>query len=152
MTILHTNKSTSLVNHVSSSSTIRDLSGNIACFFVIGKNTTWIIDSGATDHMVCSPSLLTESSSVKNCTIQLPNGTRAIVTHVGSVTFSPYLILTNVLCVPSFHLNLISINKLVYNSHYLATFTHNAYVIQDQHSRKMIGMGTERGGMYYLDA
>ena len=40
-------------------------------------NTDWIIDTGAIDHMV-------HSISVSNTYVYLPNGERALVTHVGT--------------------------------------------------------------------
>ncbi|XP_073307117.1 uncharacterized protein [Primulina huaijiensis] len=49
------------------------------------------------------------------------------------------------------HLNLISISKLVHCPEYVATFTDTACMLQDQRSGKMIGTGTELGGLYYLD-
>ena len=76
----------------------------------------WIIDSGATDHMVHSISYLTKITSVAHISVKLPNGESVLVTHVGQVQLSCDLVLDNVLCVPSFSFNLISIGKL---THYL---------------------------------
>lgn len=100
--------------------------------------------------MVYSANLLTTKSIITNRKVHLPNGATASVTHIGSIHFADF-VLQNVLCVPSFKLNLISISKLVLDSQCLATFTNNTCVLQDQRSGKMIGMGTERGGLYYLD-
>ncbi|KAA8521039.1 hypothetical protein F0562_011808 [Nyssa sinensis] len=72
----------------------------------------WILDSGATDHMVCTPAALTHFTPVHGRTVQLPNGSYATVTHVGSIVFSLDLILKNVLCVPTFYFNLISVRQL----------------------------------------
>ena len=44
--------------------------------------------------------------------VQLPNGELAQVTHIGTVVLSSSLILKNVLCVPSFSFNLLSISSL----------------------------------------
>ena len=76
----------------------------------------WIIDSGATDHMVHSISYLTKITLVAHISVKLPNGESVLVTLVGQVQLSCDLILGNVLCVPSFSFNLISIGKL---THYL---------------------------------
>ena len=45
----------------------------------------WIIDSGATDHMVHSISYLTKITSVAHISVKLPNGESILVTHVGQV-------------------------------------------------------------------
>ena len=45
----------------------------------------WIIDSGATDHMVHSVSYLTKITSVGHISVKLPNGKSVLVTHVGQV-------------------------------------------------------------------
>ena len=44
--------------------------------------------------------------------VRLPNGDMVKVTHVGTVQVSAFLLLDNVLCIPSFSFNLIFISKL----------------------------------------
>ena len=73
----------------------------------------WVIDIGATDHMVHSITCFTTITATLNTFVNLPNGEVAPVTHVGIVKISKYLILHNVLCVPSFSFNLISVSQLV---------------------------------------
>ena len=46
---------------------------------------TWIIDTGATDHIVYSVDLLTSITVISHTMVQLHIGEVAIVTHVGSV-------------------------------------------------------------------
>ena len=65
-------------------------------------STAWVIDTSATDHIVCSVHLLTTVTANTMSIVQLPNGETALVTHVGTVTLSSSLILHNVLYVPSF--------------------------------------------------
>ena len=59
--------------------------------------------------MVQSVAQLTTITSLVHTFVYLPNGEQALVTHVGTVTvhISSSLILTDVLCVPSFTFNLI---------------------------------------------
>lgn len=71
----------------------------------------WIIDTGATDHMVHSQSSLSHVVSTISSTVKLPNGHSAAVTHIGHVQISPTLTL-NVLCVSSFDFNLILVSQL----------------------------------------
>ena len=70
---------------------------------------TWVIDTGATEHIMHSVHLLSEFIAV-SCVVKLPNGETAMVTHIGSITLSSNLILHNVLCVPSFSFNLLSVS------------------------------------------
>lgn len=89
------------------------------------KSTEWIIDSGAADHMVHSISLLIKITSVAHVFVSLPNEESILVTHVGQVQLSYDLVLDNVLCVPSFSFNLISIGKLTHHLmllHFLVAF------------------------------
>jgi len=72
----------------------------------------WIIDTSATDHMVGSISFLTTITIVVSTQVKLPNGQFAAVTHIGTVQISNDLILTDVLCIPSFSFNLLSASKL----------------------------------------
>uniref|UniRef100_A0A2N9GWN9 Uncharacterized protein n=1 Tax=Fagus sylvatica TaxID=28930 RepID=A0A2N9GWN9_FAGSY len=84
--------------------------------------------SGVTDHMIHSITLFTTISSVLHTNVELPNGEFALVTHIGTVKLSNSLTLTNVLCVPSFSFNL----------------------IPDLVRWRTIGMGEEKGGLYFL--
>ena len=79
------------------------------------KSNDWIIDIEAIDHMVHSVSQHTSITSIVQSCIYLPNGEEALVTHIGTMQISSTLILTGVLCVPSFSFNLISVSKLTKN-------------------------------------
>ena len=73
---------------------------------------TWIIDTGATDHIVYSVSLLTSITAISHSMVQLPNGESAVVTHVGTIQLSSHITLTNVLCVLSFSFNLLPVSSM----------------------------------------
>ena len=75
----------------------------------------WILDSGATDHMVHSIHFFTSITSSAQISVSLPNGDMVKVTHIGIVQVSATLTLENVICIPSFSFNLISISKLTKN-------------------------------------
>ena len=79
----------------------------------IAHNTkTWVLDTEATDHIIHSISLFTSITSSLSSFVHLPNGERVLVTHIGTVQLTPTLILENVICVPGFSFNLISVSKL----------------------------------------
>jgi hypothetical protein len=54
---------------------------------ILFNESLWILDSGATNYMVSSPTALTKSYPVHGCTVQLPDGSYASVTHIGFVIF-----------------------------------------------------------------
>jgi hypothetical protein len=128
-----------------------ELSSKAFRFAHSSKETTWIPDSGASDHIVCNPNLLTSLKSVHNRWVKLPDGTSTHVTHIGTVSFSPHFVLHNVLCVPLFYLNLIFVSKLAFDSFCITIFLRQICVIQDLRSGKMIGTGTEKEGLYCLN-
>lgn len=82
----------------------------------------WIIDSGATNHMVHSISSLSRITSFAHILVKLPNDESVLVTHNGQVQLSIDLVLDNELCVPSFSFNLISIGKLTHHLRCCCTF------------------------------
>jgi hypothetical protein len=100
-----------------------------------------VIDTGATDHMVHSLSYLSTITSMVNTSTELPNGELVSVTHIGTVILSSSLTLTNVLCVPTFHLNLISVSKLVHSLPCCLIFMTNYCLIQAFTPWRMIGVG-----------
>lgn len=62
--------------------------------------------------MVHSVTHLTTITSIVQTYVTLPNREQAMVTHIGTIRISPTLTLIDVLCVPSFSFNLISISQL----------------------------------------
>ena len=92
---------------------------------------TWVIDDVATDHIVCSVSLLTSIIAISHSMVQLPNGESVVVTHVGTIQLSSHLILTNVLCVPSFSFNLLSVSSMTKTQPLCLVFLSAHCFIQD---------------------
>ncbi|VFR01170.1 unnamed protein product [Cuscuta campestris] len=88
-----------------------------SCFLSSCNKIQWIIDSGASDHI--TPHLTSFSTYKpinKSCFITIPNGQKASVLHIGNVILQNGIELLDVLHVPDFHYNLLSVQKLV--SHY----------------------------------
>ena len=109
-----------------------------------------MLDTGATNHFVCSVDLLTSITATMQSLVQLPNGESAQVTHIGTVTLSSSLTLTNVLCVPSFSFNLLSVSSLTLSQPYCLVFLSTYCFIQDLLSWKTIGVGKAVDGLYLL--
>lgn len=81
-------------------------------------STNWILDSGATNHMVHSLNFFTSITSIVQISIRLPNGDMAKVTHI-----------ENVLFIPTFSFNLVSISKLIQNLSFYCIFLSRYYFI-----------------------
>lgn len=111
---------------------------------------TWVLDTRATDHIICSKSLLTTITIVTQTVVELPNGETARVTHIGTITLSSELILINVLCVPLFSFNLLSISRITKSQLCCLVFLSSYYFTQDLICWKTIGVGQVLDGLYLL--
>ena len=100
--------------------------------------------------MVRFVSQLTSITSIVYTFVYLPNGEQALVTHIGTVTISSTLILTDVLCVPSFTFNLISVSKLIKSLCCCLIFLGDCYFIQDLAQWSTIGLGKAHNGLFLL--
>jgi hypothetical protein len=98
-------------------------------FHVLSSN--WVIDTGATDHMVTNTQFFTSMTIIHDVIVTLPNRHNVSVTHTSTITRTDTLILSNVLFVPSFDFNLISVSKLTSSIHCCLFFLYNFYFIQD---------------------
>ena len=110
----------------------------------------WIIDTGATDHIICSLSLFTSITAKISTNVKLPNGKFVVVTHIETIQISANLILTNVLCVPSFSFNLFYVSKLIKSITCCFTLFAKFCFIQSLNSWMTIGLGELKDGLYYL--
>ncbi|XP_074363119.1 uncharacterized protein LOC141703501 [Apium graveolens] len=111
----------------------------------------WIIDSGASDHMTPFVSNLFDpvpADTLSN--INLPTGDRAHISHSGTVKLESGLVLQQVLCVPHFKHNLLSVQKLMKDSNCQLQFFPTHCVILDADTRKLKGIGKAHNGLYYL--
>lgn len=101
---------------------------NTTHFLDKSDSNLWILDSGATNHITFQPHLLHDIKPL-NSAIHLPNGKTETITHVGNIKLSPHLTLYEVLCVPSFHCNLISISKLTAHASCVVSFSNSKCMI-----------------------
>ena len=73
----------------------------------------WIIDSGATDHITSSLKLFfSKNKSCALSSVTLPSGDKVKIIAKGSVPLNSVYYLHNVLCVPTFKVDLISVSRL----------------------------------------
>ena len=74
------------------------LAGKTYCFLSTADHHTWIIDSGASDHITSDLSLLNDVKPMhQDCYITMPNGKKVQIKHTGSMLLAPGLVLKNVL-------------------------------------------------------
>ena len=146
-----TNNQPHLTNQVSSKplSSVTT-SGNHFIFSLRSHSNSWILDTGATDHICCSLELFTTYTSISPIQIRLPNGSHTCASLAGSVCLSDDLVLHGVLYLPSFSFNLISVTKLTSSLCCRLIFTNCACKIQDLSSSKMIGYAEVEHGLYVL--
>lgn len=82
-----------------------------------------IIDSGATDHITCSPSLLVNSKENTFLPpVVMPNGNQAPIISIGNLPLSPIIYLKNVLGVPSWKVDLMSVSRVTSDLNCSVTF------------------------------
>ena len=129
-------------------------SGNsiVALNTVMTADDTWIVDSGATDHMTGNRGLFkTLRMCHENLRVKVANGVVTNVAGIGSVVITECLEIHNVLFVPDLTCNLISVSKLIKSKQCRVLFNDIGCVFQDLNSGKMIGSSKEWDGLYYLE-
>ncbi|CAM8993728.1 unnamed protein product [Rhodiola kirilowii] len=126
--------------------------GGITCLSsVTVSQGTWVIDSGATDHITPHAHLFSNITSLQVPTsVLLPNGKRVFVTHTGDCQLNKCIKLTGVLLVPHIRFNLLSVAKLVEDVKLKVTFTKKGCSIQDQANQILQGTGDLIEGLYHF--
>ncbi|XP_019165716.1 PREDICTED: uncharacterized protein LOC109161680 [Ipomoea nil] len=117
---------------------------------VRSNKTDWIIDSGATHHIVCDLKMLKNQKKAHNMYVNMPNGQQAAIQFTGTVCLSENLVLHNTLYIPEFHYNLVSVGAFIKDSSYVVKMYSDQCVIQDASHGRMIGRAELMNGLYYL--
>ncbi|GAA0140999.1 hypothetical protein LIER_02242 [Lithospermum erythrorhizon] len=124
----------------------------VLCFFKSAVSNLWILDSGAIDHITPYLSLFASYKPVPfPMFITISNGSNISIKHYGTVRLSPHLTLQNVLHIPDFHYNLLSIHKLTADLQKQIIFTREKCVLQDHSQREHLVLGKSSKGLYILD-
>ena len=85
----------------------------ICCSVTDSNSRSWIVDTGASDHMTFNLALLTQlTTPCKPIFVTLPDGTSKPVQKIGQASLTPSLALHNVLHISDLKLNLHSVAKL----------------------------------------
>lgn len=83
--------------------------------------------------------------------VYLPNGSFLVAKQVGKVQLIDQLVLEEVLLLPDFHYNLISINRLAACSSVAVKFDMCGCVIQYRKTNVVLAKGREAGNLYLLN-
>lgn len=92
---------------------------------------------------------LTTITSTVNLVVNLLNGRKEVVTHIGKLTST--LALYTVLCVPTFSFNLISVSQLTKSIFCCLIFLNTLCYLQALQPWQTIGLGRAKGNLYLLD-
>ena len=126
-------------------------SNMVSCYHASTRDSQWIIDTGASHHMTGNVDVLV---NIKKCNsepkINLPTGETSTITHVGDIILKNNLILKNVLFVPSFKHNLLSVRKLSQNGDCRAIFHTEFCLFERETCHSLMGVGKVENGLYYL--
>jgi len=87
---------------------------------------------------------------IKPLKIGLPNGTHVHANYAGTVQLTKQLIIYDVLYVPNFTLNIVSVQKLINHSDLQCLFSHAQCQILDIHTSKKIGIANLVDGLYHI--
>ncbi|KAL0373919.1 UNVERIFIED_CONTAM: Retrovirus-related Pol polyprotein from transposon RE1 [Sesamum radiatum] len=109
---------------------LEESAGRIYCFNNDDYGS-WIVDSGATRHVCANLKYFTNYfTPLKPTRVSLPDGSKKLIAHIGTVKLSPYITLEHVLYIPTFSVNLLS----------------------DQWTKETLAIGKLVGHLYILDS
>lgn len=107
------------------------------------------MDSGASGHVYQYIQLFT-SVKPEPISVKFPNGTHVHAYYSGTVSFFDSLYLQNVLYIPQFQFNLVSVFQLTKSLNSKVIFSHGFCERQDQHTLQMIGRVETVNNLYIL--
>lgn len=128
------------------------LAGSCTCFSCIhSSHKPWILDTGASDHMCFYSSLFSSLHDLHHpFVITLPNNQTISVSQVGTDPLLSNVTLQNVLFVPTFKFNPLSIQKLTMQYNCSIQFTISHCLMQGPSMKRPLVLGEAKGGLYLL--
>ncbi|XP_074265296.1 uncharacterized protein LOC141587721 [Silene latifolia] len=111
----------------------------------------WIVDTGATDHMTSNLALLSNVRVLaKPVYVSLPDGTVKVVHKSGTSKLNDKITLVNVLLVPDFNQNLLSVGKLITTTGLTAIFLQNECLFQVPTNKQVVAKAKRYSDLYKL--
>ena len=114
----------------------------------ISSFSSWIVDSGATDHICSSLTYFTSYHQINHISVKLPSENQVIANYSRSVFLNQNHVRDNIMYIPNFTFNLLLVAKLIDNLSYVITIDSNGCHIQDKNSLKMIGSAEMQDKLY----
>ena len=108
----------------------------------------WIFDCGATDTMTPDRNDFSEDTQSY---IRTASGELISVVGSGTIEISPTLRLKNCLYVPTLSQRLMSISHVTKDLNCTFLMHPNFCILQDIQTKRILGRGTEKKGLYYVD-
>ncbi|XP_076928722.1 uncharacterized protein LOC143592775 [Bidens hawaiensis] len=113
-----------------------------------GKEGKWVIDSGATEHITCDDTMLKNKTKRKfEPSVTIPNGDAILVEGRGDLTLPNGMKVKEVLYVPNFKCNLLSVSRLSQDLQCAITLFPEFCVMHGLRSRILIGVGDCKDGL-----
>ena len=126
---------------------------SICCATQHGELKTWIVDTGASDHMAYDLDLFVNLDALsKPVYITLPDGSLKTVTLGGNVQLDEKIMLRKVLYVPEFKFNLLSVTKLLADQNLCIHLYSNECIFQDLTTSQVVAVAQEYNGLYKLES
>ncbi|KAL0447801.1 UNVERIFIED_CONTAM: Retrovirus-related Pol polyprotein from transposon RE1 [Sesamum latifolium] len=102
----------------------------------------WILDTGATNHVCANIDLFQSYAKLTQPHyVHLPDGSKRIVQYIGMVKLNDKIWLDNVLFVPQFSVNLLSVSQICSQRNCQLLFSQQGCVLQDQVTRDNLVVG-----------
>ena len=142
----------SLLNLITSNKQSED-PGNTGTILMayVDFDTGSIIDFGATDHMTYDRTLFSSTTPPPQDSIVIANGGVAHITGAGSIALTATLSLHNCLLVPVLSSHLLSVGQVTEQLNCVVLMFPSFCLLQDIRTQVIIGRGTKRRGLYYVD-
>ena len=121
------------------------------CF--IYSSSTWVINSGAIDHITGNSSLfITFQLHPSTSTVTLADESTSCIFGSGTIHPTPLITLTSVMSLPQFSFNFISMSKLARTLNCSITFFPDHYLFQDRSTQRITSQGRKSRGLYILES
>lgn len=147
----------SLLNKVSErepQGNMKGMAGIATCLMSQLPQHEWIIDSGATHHIITNLKSLEHSVHIdasRREKVQLPTEDMNTITHTSNARLFDNETVKGVLYVPEFRCNLLSVAKVNRKLSCFVTFYPDFYVFQNFYSGRVKGINREKNGLYMMD-
>jgi len=126
------------------------MAGKHFSFLTSFASGDWIIDSGASDHITPDLGIFTSVQKLQiPGFITMPNGKQSRIAHISSVRLTPTLMLSNVLHVPDFQFNLLSVHKLCEQIAGKVIFSSTDCTLQGPMLQEVV-LGKASSGLYHI--